>query len=69
VNKNLLDNEKAPWNKFYEKVNSTKFKNQFKAYFAESNDMSDFEYINNPKKTQNATLIMEKFETIFAIKA
>ena len=48
---------------------SSKFKNQFKAYLASVTDINGFQYIFNGKKTQNLTLIKEKFQIIFTSEA
>ena len=45
---------------------SSKFKNQFKAYLAVSDNMDEFEYIFNYRKTTNLDLIKLNFQTLFS---
>ncbi|QLH28327.1 MAG: hypothetical protein HWD63_02300 [Candidatus Parvibacillus calidus] len=44
---------------------STKFKNQFKAYLANANNMNSFEYIFNSKKVNDLNFIKSKFKELF----
>ena len=44
---------------------STKFKNQFKAYLADANNMNSFEYIFNSKKVNDLNFIKSKFKELF----
>lgn len=47
-------------------ANSTKFKNQFKAYLADANNMDGFEYIFSSKKIgNNSTLVKDNFKSLF----
>ena len=45
---------------------SSQFKNQFKAYLADANNMDAFEYVFNSKKIgNNSTLVKDNFKTLF----
>ncbi|QFZ53941.1 hypothetical protein FEZ18_03505 [Oceanihabitans sp. IOP_32] len=45
---------------------SSQFKNQFKAYLADADNMDEFEYVFNSKKIgDNSTLVKDNFKTLF----
>ncbi len=45
---------------------SSRFKNQFKAYLANADNINSFEYIFNAHKTTNNTLIKQNFKILFS---
>ena len=50
-------------------ANSSQFKNQFKAYLADANNMDGFEYIFNSKKTTDLANIKQNFQSLFTNEA
>ncbi len=48
---------------------SSRFKNQFKAYLAAADNLDEFEYIFNYRKTTNLDLIKMNFKTLFSNEA